>query len=358
MAILISLLSLGVIFILASIAIDRLMRSSGYVGPQTDHFDGKKFFNYVVQFDERVRKTADESVGRGSFLKWILNRPKNPWAWRKALVPLVRERVEGTELVMTYINHTTVLIQTAGLNIITDPIWAYRASPIGFMGPRRYQEAGMKLQDLPPIDLVLVSHNHYDHMDLGALRQISKKWKPKIYCPLGNAAFLARKGIPGARDMDWWQSQVVTDALTLDCVPAQHFASRAISDRNKTLWCGFILRVPAGLIYFAGDTGYGPFAKRIAEKYKNISWGLIPIGAYKPEWFMSEVHVSPDEAVRIHTELGIKTSIATHFGTFSLADDTQDEAVRRIETILTEEQKKGNQIDFRILYNGGQVSFL
>ena len=314
--------------------LDRFLASRGYNGLRSDHFDGKKFFSIGT----RPIKKTNPRHGRRLFWKWILHRPKNTWVWRENRHrPKPKERVMGSELVVTFINHSSTLIQTAGLNILTDPVWSKRASPFRFLGPARYRKPGVLFDELPSIDIVIISHNHYDHMDVATLKKLQTTWSPKIFVPLGNAAYLARKGISLVRDMDWWDEEILENGMKVVCVPAQHFSSRALSDRDKTLWSGFVIETPNGNIYFAGDTGYGPFIETIAERYKEFRLAFLPIGAYKPEWFMHPVHISPDEALQIHKELHVQTTIAIHFGTFRLANDGQDEPVLRIQELLTTE---------------------
>ena len=256
----------------------------------------------------------------------------------------------GRELIVTFVNHSTVLIQTEGLNIITDPVWSKRVSPLWGIGPKRYRPVGMRFEDLPPIDVVLISHNHYDHMDISTLKRIVKKWKPKIYAGLGNARYLRSRGIRGTVDLDWWEKDVIIEGVAVVCAPGQHFSSRALSDRNKTLWCGFILETPHGDVYFAGDTGYGMFVQKLHERYKKFRLALLPIGAFRPEWFMGPVHVSPDQAMQMHHELFAQTSIAIHFGTFHLADDHQDEPPERIRDIIA--NTPDPKPNFLVLDNG------
>lgn len=255
----------------------------------------------------------------------------------------------GRELVVTFVNHSTFLIQTAGLNILTDPVWSKRASPFPFLGPKRFRAPGIRLEDLPPIDIVLISHNHYDHMDLHTLRRITKAHHPEIFVGLGNAAYLDRKGIEGARDMDWWDEAHVRGA-TIVCAPAQHFSSRAISDRNMTLWNGFIIRTDDGDIYFAGDTGFGEFVDRIRSRFSGFRLALLPIGAFRPEWFMGPVHASPEEAMRMHHLLAARTTIGMHHSTFKLADDKQDEPLERIRAMIS--RAHGEKPNFLLLENG------
>ncbi len=250
-------------------------------------------------------------------------------------------------ILVTFINHATVLVQCAGINVLTDPMWSRRASPFSFMGPVRYADPGVRMDDLPLIDIVLLSHNHYDHMDLATLRTIVKKSNPRIITGLGNAHYLARKGMSGAHEMDWWDT-VETRGFSVTAVPSQHFSARTLSDRNATLWCGFIIETPAGTIYFAGDTGFGSLVHEIAVRFPSIHLALIPIGAYDPAWMMQAVHTNPDEALKMHDILRATHSLGIHHGTFRLTDEPQDEPRERIEA------SRGGR-DFRVLANGGTL---
>ena len=282
--------------------------------------------------------------------RWMLSRPKNTWEPRtNSASAHPAKRVLGKELIVTFVNHATVLIQTEGLNILTDPIWSMRTSPASWLGPKRYREPGIPFGQLPPIDIILISHNHYDHMDLATLRKIREHGTPTIISGLGNSEYLSRHGIQGAIDLDWWQSIEINSAVTIRSVPAQHFSSRALSDRDKTLWTGFVIETPHGDTYFAGDTGYGLFAGAIKERYDEFRLGLIPIGAYIPSFIMSQVHLSPKEAYRFAGELHVKTFIPIHFGTFRLADDTQDQPVQDLTEVMIKEE---NGVSTVILENG------
>jgi L-ascorbate metabolism protein UlaG (beta-lactamase superfamily) len=295
--------------------------------------------------------TSTRDFKKGRMLKWMFSRKHNSWKWRELNVTTKpRARVWGKELVVTFVNHATLLIQTEGKNILTDPVWSKRVSPFSFMGPVRFQLPGVSFDDLPSIDMVLISHNHYDHMDLATLRRITLRWDPPIVAGLGNAEYLRVKGFSNVRELDWWDKTELDAEVTVVCAPGQHFSSRALSDRNNTLWCGFIIETPNGAIYFAGDTGYGEFVKRIGERYKEFRLALLPIGAFRPEWFMGPVHISPEEAVQIYDELDIKTAIGIHHSTFHLADDGQDEPKECIERISAE--RKGSGFDFRVPKNG------
>jgi L-ascorbate metabolism protein UlaG (beta-lactamase superfamily) len=190
------------------------------------------------------------------------------------------------------------------------------------------------MEQLPPIDLVLLSHDHYDHLDLPTLRRLAREHRPTIYTGLKNGRRLAREGITNVVELDWWQEAAARTDMWITAVPAQHFSGRTPFDRDKTLWCGFMLQTDQLSIYFAGDTGQGPYIEEIARRFPDIDLSIVPIGAYRPEWFMGEVHMSPQDAVDAHRTLGSTVSVAGHFGTFPLADDGDDEAVQVLHDIL------------------------
>ena len=338
------------LFFLICFLIDRYLRAKGYRGPLSDHFDGKRFHNFL-EFTSREEKRADRSFkGLHFFIHKLFYTH-----WHKRPLPhgstTPAERVVGSEIVVTFINHATVLLQTEGLNILTDPVWSHRVSPFRFFGPARYMDPGVTLTDLPHIDLILLSHNHYDHMDIRALRRITRRDHPAVYTTLGNRKYLASRKIFGAVEMDWGQSQKFSDHITVDCVSAQHFSARALSDRNKTLWAGFVIRTPHGDIYFAADTGYGPFISRIQKMYPDgFRFALLPIGAYEPRWFMHTVHMGPDDAVMMYQDLKVRQAMAIHCGTFDLGIDGQDDAANSLQKLLKEE--KYADVHFTVLQNG------
>ena len=316
----------GIIIFIASLGY--FLSGPKYTGPVTDHFDGKKFFT----------PGGKPAQGLGGVLKWMTNRKRTPWKEQKEIpfADAPPERV-GRGARITFVNHSTFLIQVDGINILTDPIWSERTSPFQWAGPKRMRPPGIRFEDLPKIDVVLLSHNHYDHLDLNTMKRIFEKHQPKIICALGVKAYLDSEKLTGSTDLDWWQEFALNDALRIQAVPAQHFTGRGTFDRDATLWCGFVIIRPGGNIYFVGDTGYNEFFfKEIGERCAPIEIALVPIGAFKPEWFMSPIHCSPAEAVKIHVEIKATMSIATHFGTFPLADDGEDEPVRGLHQALKE----------------------
>lgn len=308
-----------------------------YRGPATDHFDGQHFYN------------SGNGVlrGTGSVLRWLIYRKPAPWpAWiDEPLGTPPPERVAGGCIRATFVGHSSVLIQTGGVNVLCDPVWSMRASPFSWIGPRRHRAPGIRFEDLPPIDIVLQSHDHYDHLDIPTQRRIASQWQPKFILPLGVRTRFERHHIAPIgqiSELDWWQAIVTAENLKITCVPARHFSGRGLRDRNKTLWCGYVIEGPAGVIYFAGDTGCGSHFQEIRRRFPEIRLAFLPIGAYLPQWFMGPVHISPADAVRAHEELSAATSIAIHFGTFRLADDGEDQPAKELEQALAS-RKEANR---------------
>lgn len=311
-----------------------------YRGPSSDHFDGERFHNYHEGWQSEL-----------AFLKWRMTR--EPGLWRKLAAPYgpaPPERVDGGGLRMTFVNHSTALLQIDGINILTDPIWSERPSPVSFVGPRRHRPPGIRFRDLPRVDLVLVSHNHYDHLDVATLVALQQRDRPRIVTPLGNARLMARHGIAGAIELDWWQSAKVA-GTEITCVPARHFSARGLTDRNKNLWSGFVIASGSGNLYFAGDTGWGAHFGEIAKRFDPIRLALLPIGSYLPRWFMQPAHIDPAQAVDAHLALGAKTSVAVHFGTFALGDDGETEPLLDLANAL---RAKGNPNLFALDHGEGR----
>ncbi len=240
----------------------------------------------------------------------------------------------------TFINHASFYLRIAGRGVLIDPIWSRRCSPIPFLGPKRVRAPGQALEALPGVDLLLVSHNHYDHLDLPTLRQVRRRWNPPAVTGLENARHLRKAGLP-AQELDWWQSTEIA-GLTVTYVPAQHFSARTLRDRNRSLWGGFVIQGAGQTVYFAADSGWcGHFAE-IAARFPRIDLALLPIGAYEPRWFMRTQHVNPDEAVQAHLALGARRSIGMHFGTFARLTD---EAIDAPEQALAEARSRHGVAD-------------
>ncbi len=304
------------------------------------HFDGKRFYN----------PNAPQAPGFRGFIRWKRTaRPEpSPSFVSDVEQTIPPRRIEGRELRTTFVNHSTLLLQQKGLNILTDPIWSERTSPFSWIGPRRHRIPGVAWEDLPPIDTVLLSHNHYDHLDLPTLRRLAARGDSTFVVPTGVAKLLRSENIGPVHELDWGESQTLS-GMVIHSVPALHFSSRGLFDRNATLWCGYMIQSEGRLIYFAGDTAFGPHFAQIRKKFGPPDLALLPIGAYLPRWFMSPVHMGPDEAVKAHEILGAKISIATHHGTFQLADDGIDTPKKALAACAPD--------SFRILDNGRFAEF-
>lgn len=292
---------------LLSVSSDRLLDCSATEVRQTN-FDGHRFYNQAP------------FLGHGlmDFLKWKLFFGGSQWPGWIASEPLhvPEQRVTGGRLSVTFINHSTVLIQYQGVNILTDPIWNHRASPLTILGPKRVRRPGVRLDDLPPIDLVLISHNHYDHLDIETLKLLSEKCSPIVVTGLGNTPALQEAGLATIQELDWWES-FRHQALDIVFTPTQHFSGRGLFDKQKSLWGGFVIASPAGHAYFSGDTAVGPHHAQLRAHFKEFRVALLPIGGYEPRWFMKAAHMNPAEAVEAHRLLNAKVSIGIHFGTFA-----------------------------------------
>jgi L-ascorbate metabolism protein UlaG (beta-lactamase superfamily) len=236
---------------------------------------------------------------------------------------------------VTWIGHSTFLLRIQGVTVITDPMFSNRASPVPFAGPRRVRKPGVRLEDLPPIDVVLLSHNHYDHCDLPSLRAIAHRHAPYVITPLRNAPLLRSTGMKRISELDWWDS-CEHDGTRFTLTPAQHFSARTPFDRNRALWGGFMFTIGARRVYFAGDSGYAPHFREIRDRLGAPDLALLPIGAYEPRWFMQPIHMNPAEAVQAHIDLGARTSIAMHFGTIQLTPEGIDEPVAALRVAMTE----------------------
>lgn len=320
----------GILFGLALLVANHFYASEKFHGKKSDHFDGKHFYNIGWSPRESLQIEWGRERKWG-LIYWLLHRNKKKWVKRE-ITPVIPPRKNEDGFRITNIGHATYLIQAHGLSILTDPVWNNRSSPWSWVGPKRYQDPWVRLEDLPKIDIVLLSHNHYDHMEVPTLKKLEERDNPVIYTGLGNRDYLAKRGIKNVIDMDWWDKQSFEEwkkdvKVEVTYLPSQHFSARGVTDRNRTLWGGFRLEMNGTSLYFAWDTGYGDFVKTIREKFNDFDIGLIPIGAYKPRWFMAPVHTDPFEGMQIQRELSVKKAIGIHHSTFDLADDNQDDPI-------------------------------
>lgn len=309
-----------------------------YEGKVSDHFDGSRFFDPEIQ----NKKTF------GAFLKWQITRKSVPWPNRIELtehdIPPVR--VLGDDLRISNVGHVTFLIQTQGVNILTDPVWSDRASPFSFAGPKRVIDPGIKFEDLPPIDVVWISHNHYDHLDISTIKRLWKEHKPRIITPLGNDSIIHShdKKIK-VEAYDWGDEVDISNNVKLHLTPMQHWSARGLFDRNKALWSALTIETRGGNVYFIGDSGYGEgrYFKRDKEKFGEFRLALLPMGAYEPRWFMKYAHMNPDDMLKAHNDLGQPHTIPCHYDVFKLTDEGRGEAKIALRKAM-QEQKIGDKV--------------
>ena len=319
-----------------------------YHGPVSDHFNGKLFHNLE----------ADEPKGMIDIIKWKTQTPAPTWPNSVNLPQNNLKPVNSKNPSIISINHATFLIKTGDINILTDPIWSKRASPFSFLGPRRVEAPGLAIDNLPHIDVVTITHNHYDHLDIKTIKRLEKKFKPNFVTGLGLCTAYLNKIIDKNRciELDWWQSFVFKKSK-IYFVPAKHWSKRRIFDTNKTLWGGFVFSNQYGNIYFAGDTGFGKATEfnQIKTRFKNFNLAIIPIGAYKPEWFMNSAHISPEQAVLIHKIINPKFSIAMEYDVFPMASENYGEAPKDLEA--AKKKHKISKHRFITLENGSSISY-
>ena len=304
---------------LAATIVPRFLDRIYYRGPESGHFDGARFFNP----DGEDTLAPPSGRSRGSFiLRQLRPDPERPeWPGHVPVrLSTPPARVAGDAMRVTWIGHATVLVQTQGLNILTDPIWSDHAGPLG-LGPRRVAQPGVRFQDLPRIDLVLVSHNHYDHMDLATLKRLWARDRPVIVTSLGNDSVIGEAGIP-ARALDWGQRLALRPGIAVAVTRNHHWGSRWFTDRNRALWSSFVVRLPGGNLFFAGDTGLGDGRwPAEAAALGPIRLALLPIGAFRfqPGQMASGAHIGPRDAIRVWSGLGRPFALPIHWGTFRLS---------------------------------------
>lgn len=297
-----------------------------YHGPVSDHFNGTHFFTPGVP----------PPRGGLDLLRWQLGEQKAEWpdTYPSPHRDRPPARVHGASLRVSYVGHASFLLQTAGLNILVDPVWSDRASPVSFAGPRRVNAPGIALADLPPIDAVLVSHSHYDHLDTGTLGLLARTHDPRVVVPLGNDAIVAPHiGASRVTAADWGHVVDLDAGVRVHLEPMQHWSARSMFDRRHALWAAFVIDSPAGKIYIVGDSGLGDgwTFRHVRDRHPDIRLALLPIGAYEPRWFMRDQHMNPDDAVQALQLCGAGQAIAHHWGTFQLTNEPIDEPPRLLD---------------------------
>ncbi len=262
---------------------------------------------------------------RAEWPKWVENTSE----------PELPVQLGEQEIALTFVNHATFLIQIGGINILTDPVWSKRASPVSWAGPARVRDPGIGLNDLPEIDIILISHNHYDHLDLETLKQLNEKFSPKIFVPIGDYELVRSIGYTDIVELDWWEAIEIRPGFVVTFTPAQHQSNRGICDRQHSLWGSYMITAGERKIYFGGDTGYSTHFKEINRRLGPLDLALLGIGSYEPEWFMRAIHMNPNEAVIAHRDLGAKQSVGMHFGTFQLSGESIDQPLLDLEAVIT-----------------------
>ena len=290
-----------------------------YEGPPTDHFDGLRFFHPGLP-------TTDK--GLRDMLRWKLFGKRHPWPEQVPAQHGVIPPARAEAIHITAIGHASLLIQAGGSNLLLDPVWSQRVSPFAWLGPRRYNPPSVAFADLPPIDTILLTHNHYDHLDLSTIRRLWHAHHPRILAPLGNDAVI-RARVPEAEVQtgDWWDSFLLPHQIRATILPAYHWSSRGLGDRRMALWGGFVLETGQGTIYCTGDTAYrdGKIFREVGRRFGAPAVAIVPIGAYDPRWFMKTQHTNPEEGLQIALDCGAPTVLGIHWSTFCLTDEPYDE---------------------------------
>ena len=306
-----------------------------YSGPVSDHFDGERFFDpqgAPPRGRPDLRRWLVDRYWRGTRVKWPAWAP-SPYVDRPP------PRVAGNDCRVCYVGHASFLVQSAGLNILLDPVWSTRASPFRHVGPKRVNDPGISFVDLPPIDIVLVSHAHYDHLDVTTLSRLASAHRARVITALGNDTIMrAHDKKIAAEAYDWHDRVVIGRNATVTLVPTRHWSARNLSDRNMALWASFVIETAAGRIYFVGDSSYGDGGhfRDVRERHGPLRLVLLPIGAYEPRWFMADQHMNPAEAVKAFGDCGAEHALGHHYGTFQLTDEGIDAPLVALAEALRE----------------------
>jgi L-ascorbate metabolism protein UlaG (beta-lactamase superfamily) len=303
-----------------------------YDGPPSDHFDGTHFFDPDGSPPKRLAEVLRWQFGSGRRRKAWPEWSPSPHA------DTPPPRVQGARARLSFVGHASWLIQTAGQNILIDPVWSDRASPFSFAGPRRHNAPGIAFDALPPIDTVLVSHGHYDHLDVATLSRLAARFSPRVITPLGNDVTMRGADSAIRAEAFDWHDRVEFGGIAVTLVPTRHWSARGLFDRNKTLWASFVLETPAGKIYVVCDSGYGTGThfRRVAQLHGQLRAAILPIGAYEPRWFMQDQHMNPHDAVKALADCGAPQAFAHHHGTFQLTDEAIDAPAKALLAALDE----------------------
>ena len=312
----------------------------------SDHFNGYRFSNTK----ENLENTQSQKSVL-DFLRWQLTSHKPVWVNKNIIQQKPQKNINLGELVATYVNHATVLIQTRNYSFIIDPVFSERMGPLNFLSAKRFHQPGIAFESLPNIDYVLVSHDHYDHLDIPTLERFTDSASQPIFLTgLGNGYWMNYSGAKFYQELDWWSSVSLPKGGEIYFVPSRHWSGRSIGDRRKTLWGGFVIKTQDFNIYYSGDTAYTNTFKEINRKFGDFDLCILPIGAYEPRRIMESSHMNPSESVQAHIDLGCKKTMAVHFGTFQLADEPQSEPENLLNKSLRE--KNISEYTFQALEPG------
>jgi L-ascorbate metabolism protein UlaG (beta-lactamase superfamily) len=310
-----------------------VLRMRSYDGPASDHFDGERFFD----------PDGVPPKSLGEVLRWQFGSGRERQAWPERAPshhadspPL---RVDGDRVRLSFVGHASWLIQTAGLNILIDPVWSARASPVSWAGPKRHNDPGIAFDALPSIDIALVSHGHYDHLDIPTLSKLAATSAPRVITPLGNDVTMrSADDTIKAEAFDWHHRVELGGGVAVTLVPTRHWSARGLFDRNRALWASFVLETAAGKIYIVCDSGYGEgrHFRKVAQAHGPLRLAILPIGAYEPRWFMKDQHMNPSDAVKALADCGAQAALAHHHGTFQLTDEAIDAPVTALHAALDE----------------------
>jgi L-ascorbate metabolism protein UlaG (beta-lactamase superfamily) len=323
----------------------RLAAPRYYSGPVSDHFDGTRFFDRHGSAPKKLSEV----------LRWYSERRRVEWPdWNPSpYADKPPPRVDGAAWRIAYVGHASFLLQVAGLNILLDPVWSERCSPVTFAGPKRHNAPGIDFDALPKIDAVLVSHGHYDHLDVVTLSKLAAAHDPRVITPLGNDIIMrAHDPAIRAEAYDWHQTVSLGNGVEVTLAPMRHWTARNLRDRNRALWAAFIIRTPAGKIYHVGDSGFGDghHFRTARETYGPFRLAILPIGAYEPRWFMRDQHMNPEESVKALLACGAEFALAHHHSTFQLTDEAIDAPIVALK--VAREAAELSEDKFRVLMPG------
>lgn len=305
-----------------------------YQGPLSNHYNGVIFYN----------KNIPKKYGK-HILQEVWNENRKPHIYDRRQIGHV---TPTNSVKVTFVNHATVLIQTKNVNLITDPVWSFRLSPF-LLGPARVRAPGIKFEDLPRIDIVLISHNHYDHLDMPTIIRLERKFHPIFIVPLGDKAYLQNNGIKNIVELDWWNKCKYKNAV-ITFLPAQHWSARWFHDINWSLWGSYGIEIQNKKIFFGGDSGYSSYFKQIYLTWGKPDMAFLPIGDCEPRWLTYYDHLDANQAIKAHIDLHTKCTIPMHYGCFPLGSENIDQSKRKLEKLLQCNTKINKQ--FYILDQG------